>query len=227
MAAGDRRAGSPLVRQLAAVVLFVVAGNPPSFDEAKKFADFISSGSGLFLADAFLTSAGTVLLLTVLTGVRRVVRGAGEDWEWAAALSFGAGLVLVAIAITGGAVEATAAFVSTSGTDPTTVRTAWLASSVLFTFIYFPSAVLLGTISYVVFRAEVLPRWTGWLGVCAVLNLAAVLTIFGGTGNNGPNGLLPLILGFAPAAIWILAVSVALLGAAPESRRAAILAGRR
>ncbi len=135
--------------QLAAVVLFVVAGNPPSFDDAKKYADFISSGSALFLADAFLTSAGTVVLLLVLTGLRRVVRAAGEDWEWAAALSFGTGLVVVAIGITGAAVEATAAFVSTSGTEPTMVRTAWLAAGILFTFIYLPSSVLLGTVSYV------------------------------------------------------------------------------
>jgi hypothetical protein len=214
--------------QVAGVVLFVLAGNPPSFDDAKKFADFISSGSGLFLADAFLTGVGSMVLLMVLTGLRRVVREAGPEWEWAAVLAFGAGLVLVAVQVIGAAVEATVALASTSGSDPMTVRTAWLLYSFIFTFIYLPIVVLLGTVSFVVFRAHALPAWTGWLGgICAVLNLAAVFTIFGGTGNNGPNGLLPLILGFAPAAIWVLAVSISLLRAVPVSRREAIPAGRR
>ena len=211
------------VLQLVAVVLFVAGGTPPGFEDAKKFADYVSSGSGLFVADALLTSVAWIVLLLQFTGIRSVIREAGEDWEWAAALFFGAGLVLVAIGLAGGAIEATAAFVSKSGASPTTVDSVWLASAVLFTSIYFPSAIALGTASYVVFQAGILPRWTAWLGgVCAVLNVGGALTILGGTGSYGPNGLLPLILGFAPAAAWVLSVSVALLAAATGGRPAAV-----
>ena len=204
--------------QLIGVVLFVVAGNPPSFDDPKKIADFIKSGSGLFLGDALLTGLATVVLIVVANGIRSLIRAAGEGWEWAASLSFGAVLVLAAVGFTGAALEATTAMLSTSGTDPAAVRSAWAVTSMLFTFIYLPSALFLGTVSYAALQARVLPVWAGWLGVvCGLLNLAAVLTVFGGTGSYGPVGLLPLILGFAPAGLWVLGISVALLSAEPAT----------
>jgi len=205
-----------VVMQLVGVGLMLMAGNPPSFDDPKKYADFISSGSSLFLGDAVLTGVATVLLMVFVIGIRGVIRSAGEGWEWAAALSYGATLVVAAIAFTGAALEATTAMVSTAGTDPTTVRTAWAVTNMLFTFIYLPSALLLATVSYAALRTRALPNWAGWLGVvCGTLNLAAVLTVFGGTGSYGPVGLLPLVLGFAPAGIWILGISVALLNVEP------------
>jgi len=206
--------------QLAGVILFVVAGNPPSFDDAKSYAGFISSGSSLFLGDAALTGVATIVLLLVATGIRGAVLTAGQDWEWAAALSFGAVLVLAAVAFTGAALEAATALASTAGTDPMTVRTAWVVTSFLFTFIYLPSALFLATVSYTVLRTGVLPGWVAWLGaVCAIFNLGAILTVFGGTGGFGPLGLLPLILGFAPGALWVFGISIALLIAASSAER--------
>jgi hypothetical protein len=200
--------------QMAGVVLFVVAGNPPRFDDAKSYAGFISSGSGLFLGDAVLTAVATTVLLLVAAGIRRAMLTAGQDWEWSAALSFGAVLVLAALAFTGAALEATTALVSTTGTDPMTVRTSWVVTSFVFTFIYLPSALFLATVSYTVLRTAVLAGWVGWLGaICAILNLGAVLTAFGGTGSYGPLGLLPLILGFAPGALWVFGISLAVLRA--------------
>jgi hypothetical protein len=209
--------------QLAGVVLFIVAGSPPSFADAESYAAFIRSGSALFLGDAVLTGVATFVLLLVATGIRGVVLTAGKDWEWAAALSFGAVLVLAAVAFTGASLEATTALVSTTGTDPMTVRTAWVVTSLLFTFIYLPSALFLGTVSYTVLRSGVLAGWVGWLGaVCAVLNVGTVLTVFGGTGSYGPLGLLPLILGFAPGALWVFGISVALLGTSSSIGRARV-----
>ncbi len=49
--------------------------------------------------------------------------------------------------------------------------------------------------------------------ICAILNLGAFLTAFGGTGSYGPLGLLPLILGFAPGALWVFGISLAVLRA--------------
>lgn len=211
------------VLQLVGVVLFVSAGSPPNFDDAKRFADYVSSASGLFVADAFLTSVAWTVLLLQFTGIRSVIREAGEDWEWAAALFFAAGLLLIAIGLVGAAIEATAALISKSGASPTTVDSVWLGSAVLFTSIYFPSAIALGTASYAVLKTGVLPRWIGWLGgVCAALNVGGALTMLGGTGNYGPNGLLPLILGFTPAAVWVLAVSVTLLGVTTGGRPTAV-----
>lgn len=201
-----------VVIQVAAVVLFLMAGSPPEFGDAKKFTAWINTNSGLLMGDAFLTGVATLPLLAQLTGVRSIIRNAGEGWEWAAALFFGAGTVIAAVLIIGSAAEATAAFVSGSSTEPTAVRAAWAASQMLFTFVYLPAAAVFGVAAYAVFRAGILPRWFAWLsGACAVLDLIAGLTIFGGTGNNGPIGLLPLILGFVPVFVWFVAVSVVLV----------------
>lgn len=206
------------VLQVLGAALFIVAGNPPSFDDTTKYAAFISSGSGLFMGDAFLTGVATVVFILFALGIRGVIREAGERWESLGALAFGAALLLAAIAFTGAALEATTAMVSTTRTDPTTIRAAWVATSLLFTFIYLPSALLLGTVSYAALRVRVLPGWAGWLGiVCVILNLGAVATVFGGTGDYGATGLLPYVLGFAPGQLWILSLCVALLRAAPAA----------
>jgi hypothetical protein len=198
--------------QVAALVLFLVAGNPPDFGDAKKYASWINSSAGLLMGDAFLTNVATAVLLMQFTGVRAVIRGAGEDWEWAAALFFGAGLVTSAVLIVGSSAEAAAVFVSGSGTDPTIVRAVWAVAWMALTFLYLPAAIAFGTAAYAVFRAGILPRWVGWLSaVAAGLDVVAALTIFGGTGNNGPVGLLPIILGLTPVVVWFVAVSIVLL----------------
>ncbi len=215
-----------VVIQVAALVLFLVAGNPPDFGDANKYASWINSNGGLFMGDAFLTNVATVVLLMQFTGIRAVIRGAGEDWEWAAALFFGAGLVTAAILIVGSAAEASAVFVSGSGTDPTIVRAAWAGAWMALTFVYLPAAIAFGTAAYAVVRAAILPRWVGWLSAAAAaLDVVAALTIFGGTGNNGPVGLLPIVLGATPVVVWFVAVSIVLLGSATGAGQKAVSTG--
>src|SRR5207247_204395 len=77
-----------------------------------------------------------------------------------------------------------------------------------------------------VIRAASLPRWVGWLSAAAaVLDVVAALTIFGGTGNNGPVGLLPIILGATPVVAWFVGVSIVLLGRAPRIGQIAMPTG--
>ncbi|HEV2034351.1 MAG TPA: hypothetical protein VGU71_09150 [Candidatus Dormibacteraeota bacterium] len=209
--------------QVAGLVLFLLAGNPPDFGDAKKYAGWINSNSGLLMGDAYLTAVATAVLLMLLTGIRAVIREAGEDWEWAAALFFGAGLVTAAMLFVGAAAEATTAFVSGPGTDPAIVRAAWAGTWMALTLLYLPAAIIFATGAYAVIRTSVLPRWLGWLSaLAAVLDAAATLTIFGGTGNNGPVGLLPLILGATPVVVWWVSVSIVLLGKAPQAGRKAV-----
>ncbi len=215
-----------VVIQVAALVLFLVAGNPPDFGDANKYASWINSNGGLFIGDAFLTNVATVVLLMQFTGIRAVIRGAGEDWEWAAALFFGAGLVTAAILIVGSAGEATAVFISGPGTDPMIVRAAWAGAWMALTFLYLPAAIAFGTAAYAVLRAAILPRWVGWLSAAAaVLDVVATLTIFGDTGNSGPVGLLPIILGATPVVVWFVAVSIVLLGSATRAGQKGVSTG--
>jgi hypothetical protein len=201
-----------VVIQVVGIVLFLLAGSPPDFADAKKFASWINTNSGLLMGDAFLTGIATIPLLVLFTGVRSIIRTAGEGWERAAALFFGAGTVTASVLLIGAAAEAAAAFVSGSGTEPTTVRAAWAATQMVLTFVYLPSAIVIGTLAYAALRTGILPRWLAWLsGVVAILEVIASLTIFGGTGNNGPIGLLPLILGALPVFVWVVSVSVVLV----------------
>jgi hypothetical protein len=201
-----------VVVQVVALVLFLLAGSPPDFADAKKFTSWINTNSGLLIADAFLTGIATIPLLVLFTGLRSIIRTAGEGWEWASALFFGAGVVTAAVLVIGAAAEAAAAFVSGSGTEPTTVRAAWAATEMVLTFLYLPSAVVIGTLAYASLETGILPRWLAWLsGVVAVLEVIASLTIFGGTGNTGPIGLLPLILGALPVFVWVASVSFVLI----------------
>jgi hypothetical protein len=197
-----------VVVQVVGVALFLAAGNPPDFGDAKKFAGWINANSGLLMWDAFLTGLGTLPLLGLVIGMRSIIRSAGEAWEWAAALFYGAGTVAISILIVGGAAEASSAFVSGSGTEPTTVRAAWAATQMVLTFLFFPTALWTGTVGYVAYRTGILPRWFAWLsGAAAVLEVIGGLTIFGGTGTNGPIGLLPIILGALPVFVWVAALS--------------------
>jgi hypothetical protein len=198
--------------QVVAIVLFLVAGSPPDFGDAKKFTGWINTNSGLLMWDAFLTGLATLPLLGLFVGVRSIIRSAGEKWDWAATLFYGAGTVTIAVLIIGAAAEATAAFVSGSGTEPTTVRAAWAATEILLTFVYFPSVLVTGVVGYVAYQTAVLPRWVAWLsGAVSVLQLIAGLTIFGGPGSNGPIGLLPIILGALPVFVWAAALSTVLV----------------
>ena len=66
----------------------------------------------------------------------------------------------------------------------------------------------------------------GWLSAAAaVLDAVAALTIFGGTGNNGPVGLLPIILGATPVVVWFVAVSIVLLGSATRAGQKGVSTG--
>ncbi len=46
--------------QVAAVALFLIAGSPPEFGDAKKFTAWINTNSGLLMDDAFLTGVATL-----------------------------------------------------------------------------------------------------------------------------------------------------------------------
>jgi hypothetical protein len=67
-----------------------------------------------------------------------------------------------------------------------------------------------GAGSILAFRAALLPRWTGWLGLAAVVvSVASATTLLGPMNNRSPLYgflLLAAILGFA----WVLVASIVL-----------------
>jgi hypothetical protein len=80
------------------------------------------------------------------------------------------------------------------------------------TFLYFFGVGATAALAAAIFNTNALPRWAGWLCMFAAVLLAlGSLCTLGGTGQMGPLGLAMVLVGFLPAAITFLVLSVLLL----------------
>lgn len=71
--------------------------------------------------------------------------------------------------------------------------------------------VLAGAVALAALRAEVLPRWFGWVSaVFAVEQLAEVATVYGRTGFAAPGGEWNNVLGAGMFGLWAVALGFAL-----------------
>ncbi len=221
---------------LAFVVLYVVsfalffsAGQPPTISDAGKFAEYIAKNQTAFLVAAWLLGLAVACNLIWLTGVRGIIRGAGPDWEWAAALSFGTGIAVNAVAVIADGLSAAAAIDTTTKTEPVAVKVLFESSALIYgTVIWFVAALLVALLSYVTTRTAVLPGWTAWVGyVAAALNLVTTFSIFGGGEPGGfftATGLAGIVIGLLPFLVWITCVSIVMMAA--RGVRAPVVAAR-
>jgi hypothetical protein len=201
-----------VVIQVASVVLFLTAGSSPAFSDGKQYAAWIGANSSALLGDGFLTAVASLVLLAVFAGLRSIIKNAGPEFEGVAALFFGAGAVTATILIVAQSVQAGVTFISGPNVEPAPMLAVYAVGQILLNLVYFAAAMTLGIAGYAVIKARILPRWVAYLGgVCAVLDLLAGLTIFGGTGSYGPFSLLPLLLGSLPVFVWFLVVSLVLV----------------
>ena len=100
---------------------------------------------------------------------------------------FGAGLVLIAIELAGDALQAGAALDTSVRADPSVVRALWEGSFVFYGAIgLMLSALVLGSAGAAALATGVLSRRVAWMAIgCALINLAAAPSIFGGTDYTG------------------------------------------
>jgi hypothetical protein len=203
-------------------VIAVSGGAPPGIADTSKFAAYEASHVGNATAFAWLGSVAFVLLLPFLVSVRQVIRAAKGEWEWAAGVAFASGVSFVVVVLVHFALNAAASIGTTVNGDPAALKAVALSGQVIgSTLEFLPAALFLVTVSYVIQQSGVLPRWTGWVGyVFAALNVLASLGIFGGGGKGffTVEGSAGLVFGILPFAVWVAAVSIAML-LAPEARR--------
>ena len=126
-------------------------------------------------------------LVVFLAGFRHLIRQARQDYEWISTAVFGAGLVLIAIELAGDALQAGAALDTSVRADPSVVRALWEGSFVFYGAIgLMLSALVLGSAGAAALATGVLSRRVAWMAIgCAVINLAAAPSIFGGTDYTG------------------------------------------
>ena len=185
-------------------------------EDAVQFSDSVSKASAFILTRATLADPLIMAcLLVFLAGFRHLIRQARPDYEWVSTLVFGAGLVVITLELAGDALEGGAALDTSVKADPTVVRGLMEGSFVFYGAIgLIMSALLLASAGYATLATGVLPRWTGWVAyACAVVNLVAAPSIFGGTDYTGfytASGYVTFI-GQGAMLIWFLIASVSMI----------------
>ena len=198
------------------VILFVIAfgaGLGPSPSDEAKLADFLTKNSGLLKAVVFVEGIALMLFLIFANGLRSVLRS-DPNYEYAAALFFGAALLNIALTGAGLGLLGAAAVDIGGKPNPGMLRTLDDAGVVVGWMGTWPLVILLGTAAYATARSRVIAPWTAWVGYAAGgLNLVATLTLFGGTDPNqflAVNGAGGFVLTLLPLIVWVGCVSVAL-----------------
>jgi hypothetical protein len=186
--------------------LYFLMGTPPRLSDTSQYAAYLTRINGLALGTKLLDTLYVAGFLVFLVGIRDLIRTREAGNEWAAALAFGAGLVVIR-ALT----EATLPAFGAIG----------LTMTVLF----------LIPASWGILATRVLPRWTGWMGYAvALITLIAVPTIFGGNdflsatiaGGNAASGLYSYSTSLAGLAFiaWLLVVGGSMFRAATSKATA-------
>jgi hypothetical protein len=192
------------------VTLFTLAGTPPSFTDGSAYAGFVSRSSGLFLTDAFTTGLSAALLVAFVAGLVSALRAVNPDAGLIAHLLLGFGVTVAGILAVVGVMETVAVYVATETAYAALTAPFYLATETAVVFLYFPGAGFFLALA-AGGRLGFLPRWNVWIcRVSAALLSVATLATFGGTGFLGPLGLAQVLVGFLPAALAFLAVSISM-----------------
>lgn len=175
----------------------------------------MGENSKSFLLASLLGALGFVLFNVFVLGVRGLVRSAGEQHEWAAALTFGAGLLAGMSSLTFIGLFSTAALDASTNPEPAAVPALLEAENVIATLVSgLLNALFLAAAACGVSRASALPLWTAWVGwVAAALNLLSAPAILGGTSGEfyTATGLASVVMGMLPLFLWVLVTSIAML----------------
>jgi hypothetical protein len=180
-------------------------GAPPASDaSAAKVAAYFRDHSGAIKAQQLLGGLGIVALMWWFGALWRVLsRAEGERPRLAivAAIALASG---VAIALFSGAITATAAI---RVDDVDTTHLLWSLSLVGFATAAFSIATFLVAACVVTYRANIAPRWTGYLG-----GLAAVAFLVGSLGTVSDSNAINSagLVAFLAWCVWTLAMSVVL-----------------
>jgi Na+/phosphate symporter len=202
---------------LVALPLYFVGPQPMvRLEDTVQFSDSVTRASTFILTRATLADPLIMAcLLVFLAGFRHLIRQARSDYEWVGTLVFGSGLVVITLELAGDALQGGAALDTFVKADPTVVRGLMEGSFVFYGAIgLVMSALLLASAGYAILATGVLPRWIGWVAyACAIVNLVAAPSIFGGTDYTGfytASGYVTFIAQGAMV-IWFLIASVSMI----------------
>jgi hypothetical protein len=201
---------------LVAQPLYLVGGTAPRLQDTISFSAYVTSNHAVILSRSLVDAFVVACFLVFLAGLRHLIRQTRPEYEWAATLVFGAGVVWAILVLVGDTFEASAALDTIGGkAEPVAVRALWEGSVVAFGAIgLILAALFLASAGYAIVATGVLPRWIGWVAcLAALLSLVATPAIYAGTNATGfytADGLASFI-GLLPFLLWLLIVSIAMM----------------
>jgi hypothetical protein len=182
------------------------------FAEASSYANFTTASAKFFLLDAFTTGVSAALLLAFFAGLGAVFRQLDAEHQLLNTLIRGYGAASAIMLAMVGVFETVTVYVSETSAYSVLTAPLWMLTQTAITFLYFFGVGATGALAAAIFNTNALPRWAGRLCMFAAVLLAlGSLCTLGGTGQMGPLGLAMVLVGFLPAAITFLVLSVLLL----------------
>ena len=104
-------------------ILHQVVGPRPELDQSKALAAFFVTHHNMLLTIVLIDTILMANIIVFLGGFRQIITHARHDLQWIADITFGAGLVFVAITMAGDAMEAGSALDVVHLTpDPSAIR---------------------------------------------------------------------------------------------------------
>jgi hypothetical protein len=205
------------------VLLFVpailVADEPRYSDSGREILSWYARHGGRWTLSIFIIGiALAFFLLPFLSALASVLeRAEGEPHVWSR-VAFGSGLLIVAGMVTGWGGEGILSYLAKDAGEE--VARAGVAFAL---FIYAITGLFVGAFilssSIVILKDHVFWRWLGWFGlVVAAVNILGAAAVF-----DTPDGLFGVLrTRVAPVAlaVWIIAVSVAMLRTVDPERTA-------
>jgi hypothetical protein len=195
-------------------ILHQVVGPRPELDQSADLAAFFVKHHNLLLTIVLIDTVLMANIIVFLAGFRQIITHTRHDLQWIADISFGAGLVFVAITMVGDAMEAGSALDVVSLTpDPSAIRALTEGHAVMFGATgCVLLAVISGSSAYTVLASRALPRWTGVVAwVVAVLQIFGLATIFGGTSDRfwfSSGGVGVTLTATFPWVAWVITVGI-------------------
>jgi hypothetical protein len=195
-------------------IMHQVVGPRPELDQSRALAAFFVQHHDLLLTIVLIDTVLMANIIVFLGGFRQIITHTRHDFQWIADITFGAGLVFVAITMVGDAMEAGSALDVVGLTpDTSAIRALTEGHAVMFGATgCVLLAVISGSSAYTVIASGALPRWTGVVAwVVAGLQLFGLATIFGGTSDRfwfSSGGIGVTLTATFPWLAWVITVGI-------------------
>jgi hypothetical protein len=199
------------------VIVFFTGGIPPKLADTASYTEYVNRNGALMTTIAVVSTINVAFFYVWVLGLRGAIRSAGQDFEWAAAFTFGLGLVLGVGMILAATLLGATGLDASMKADPAAVRVLSDVSLAIYPVLGVPVALLCAAASYAASETGVFSAVTSRIGyAAALLNLAALPSLYGGTDPTtfySAAGFATIVLSLIPLLVFVGAVSVAFLRA--------------